>query len=68
MDAQGLVKIINDAKDAADKSCFGPMFQYPDKHDISKRQVNQLAFNVFVIVLTALLRDIIKRGEKIDTK
>lgn len=51
-----LTRIINLAKDAADKSCFGPLFQYPDQTDITKRQVNQLAYGVFCYVLVGLLK------------
>ena len=56
-----LVRIINLAKDASDKCCFGPLFMYPDQQDITKRNVNQLAFGIFTIVLTALLRDMNKK-------
>jgi hypothetical protein len=54
--AAEISKLINDVKDGVDKSCFGPMFQYPDMKDISKRQVNQLALGVFTVVLTQVLR------------
>ncbi len=57
VDSKHLAKTINDLKDAVDKSSFGPMFQYPDKNNLNQRQINQLAFGVFTIVLTAIMRD-----------
>lgn len=56
-DPKEVAKIVNAAKDAVDKSCFGPMFQYPDNSDITQRQVNQLAFSVFTFVLAAMLKE-----------
>jgi len=56
MDSKELAKEINELKDAVDKSAFGPMFQYPDEKDLSQRQINQVAFGVFTIILTAKLR------------
>ena len=57
---QEIAAVINACKDGVDKSCFGPMFQYPDQSDISKRNVNQLAFGVFSIILTAQLKKLFK--------
>ncbi len=56
-----IAKLVNACKDGIDKSCFGPMFQYPSKEDISQRQVNQLAFGVFTIILTAELKKMFKQ-------
>lgn len=61
MDSLQLAKEINNIRDAVDKSCFGPMFQYPDSNDISKRNLNQLAYGVFVIMLQAMAKDILKK-------
>jgi hypothetical protein len=58
--SQDITKLIHAVKDGVDRSCFGPMFQYPDKTDISQRQINQLALGVFTVVLTQLLKGIIK--------
>ena len=55
MDAKQIAKIINDVKDGVDKSTFGPMFQYPDPHNFSKRDVNQLAMIVFNSVLPIVI-------------
>ena len=57
-----LTQMINLAKDAADKSCFGPMFQYPDMQDITKRNINQLAYGVFTLVLGGLLKTLSNAG------
>ena len=62
-DPKEIAKIINAARDALDKSCFGPLFQYPDHNDITKRQVNQLAFSVYTFVLSAMLNSELKRKE-----
>jgi hypothetical protein len=48
--------LVNDAYEGVDRSHFGPIFQYPDTMDVTQKQVNQLAFGVFTIVLTGLLR------------
>lgn len=57
MTANDLVKIINDTKDAVDRSAFGPMFHYTDELNPLNKQVNQLAFNVFLTSLAVLLRN-----------
>ena len=57
---EDLVQIVNIAKDAADRSAFGPLFLYPDERDVTNKQVNQLCYGVFTIVLTAMLRDLKK--------
>ena len=57
MTANDLVKIINDTKDAVDRSAFGPLFMYTDDLDPLKKQVNQIAFNVYLTSLAVLLRN-----------
>jgi uncharacterized protein YehS (DUF1456 family) len=57
-----LVKIINDTKDAVDRSAFGPMFVYPDETNFTSKQCNQLAFNVFLTSLAVVLRNEGDRG------
>ena len=52
-----LAKIINDTKDAVDRSAFGPMFHYPDELNPMNKQCNQLAFNVFLTSLAIILRN-----------
>jgi hypothetical protein len=51
-----LARLINLAIDAVDRSSLGPLFVYPDPGNIMNKQVNQLAFGVFTIVLQGLLR------------
>ena len=51
-----IARIINMAKQGVDQSVFGPLFVYPDKDNIMNKQVNQLAFGVFSIILQGLLR------------
>jgi len=58
LDQQTITKIINNCKDGVDKSCFGPLFQYPDRSDITKRQVNQLALGIYTVVLQQILKNI----------
>lgn len=48
--------LVNNVYEGVDRSHFGPIFQYPDVHDVTNKQVNQLAFGVFTIVLTGALR------------
>ncbi len=56
--AEQLMHIIDVSKDAVDGSTFGPLFIYPDDQDFTKKQINQVAFGVFTIVLAAALKDI----------
>lgn len=49
--------LINSAFEAVDQSKFGPMIQYPDECDVTKKNFNQLAFGVFTIVLTGILKN-----------
>lgn len=56
MTSDEIKKLVNDCYEGVDRSHFGPIFQYPDPHDVTNKQVNQLAFGVFTIVLTGALR------------
>ena len=49
-----LARIINDVKDAVDRSAFGPIFQYQD-NDIAKKQMNQIAWSVFTLTLPVVV-------------
>lgn len=51
-----IARIVNMAKQAVDQSCFGPLFVYPDPSNVVNKQVNQLAFGVFTIILQGLIR------------
>lgn len=66
LDQTQVCKIVNEVFEGVDKSIFGPMFIYTgDSNDISERltqrQLNQVAFGVYTIVLTAIMRNM---GEK----
>lgn len=63
-----ICEIINNCYDAVDVSRFGPMCQYPDICNISDKQYNQLAYSVFTITLTGILRNInTNKGDKNET-
>ena len=51
-----IARVINMAVDAVNRSTFGPLFVYPDPGNIINKQVNQLAFGVFTIVLQGLMK------------
>lgn len=55
MKSEEVARIIDFAADAVDKSKFGPIFTYPDQNDFTRKQVNQLAFGIYMNVLTATL-------------
>jgi len=48
--------LVNDAYEGVDRSHFGPIFQYPDPNNVLNKQINQVAFGVFTIVLTWMLK------------
>lgn len=58
MAPEEITRLINLAKDAVDRSCFGPLFIYPNEQDITHKQVNALAFQVYNTVLNNLLRGV----------
>lgn len=64
MDAKQIAKLINEVKDGVDKSTFGPMFQYPDMKDITKRNVNQLAMMVFNSLLSVAFAEELAKERK----
>lgn len=51
-----LTDLINDIKTAVDNSAFGPLFMTPDANNIMDKQVNQLAWNLFLHVISAELK------------
>jgi len=51
-----IARLINLAIDGVDRSALGPLFVYPDPGNILNKQVNQLAFGVFTIVLQGLMK------------
>lgn len=53
--ADEVANILDTAKCAIDKSSFGPMYMYPgNTTDISKKQVNQLAFALLPQVIKSI--------------
>jgi hypothetical protein len=57
MSSDEMKQLIDSCKEAVDRSAFGPLFQIDDT-DFTKRQVNQLAFGVFTILLTGMIKNI----------
>ena len=51
-----ITELVNAAYDGVDQSKFGPICQYPDPGDVMNKQINQVAFGVFTIVLTGMLK------------
>jgi len=56
INANDLADIIDAVKVAVDSSSFGPLFMTPDTDNIMNKQINNIAFQIFVIVLTQTLR------------
>lgn len=56
--SEKITNILDTAKVAVDESAFGPMFHYPDERNVLDKQVNQLAWNVYLHVITAMLKDL----------
>ena len=53
---QMLKDLINDVKVAVDQSSFGPMFMYEDELDFTKKQVNQLAWTLYLHLISPLMK------------
>lgn len=51
-----LTDIINDTKTAVDNSAFGPLFMYPDETDFLNKQVNQLAWSLFLHLISPIMK------------
>ena len=49
-----LTNIINDVKEAVDKSAFGPMFHHTDVMD---KQVNQLAWALYLHIISPVMKE-----------
>lgn len=64
--ADQITNILDTAKIAVDQSAFGPMFQYPDERNVTEKQVNQLAWNVYLHVITAMLKDLNQEKKEND--
>lgn len=52
-----LTDLINDTKTAVDNSAFGPLFLYPNELDFTNKQVNQLAWTLFLNLLAPLMKE-----------
>lgn len=61
LDAVELARIINVAYDAVDKSALGPIFVYPDPGNVMNKQMNNVAWTTFTIVLNGMM---VKMQEK----
>lgn len=59
-----LTKIINDTKDAVDKSAFGPIFIYPDETNFMDKQVNQLAWTLYLHLISPIMQEYVKKGKE----
>lgn len=57
MKVDEIVNIINTSKDAVDRCAFGPLFAHPDQSDIMNKQVNQIAFGIFMAVLNMRMNE-----------
>ena len=51
-----ITELVNAAYKGVDDSQFGPIVQFPDPNDVLNKQINQVAFGVFTIVLTGMLK------------
>ncbi len=52
--------IINDTKTAVDNSAFGPMFIYPDATNPLDKQVNQLAWTLYLHLITPIMQEYVQ--------
>jgi len=52
-----ITDLINDIKLAVDRSAFGPIFMYPDETDFTNKQVNQLAWTLFLHLITPIMKE-----------
>lgn len=59
--AEDIANILDVAKVAVDRSSFGPLYVYPDPGDIKKKQIDQLALNLYMAVAAALLSNHVRR-------
>ena len=51
-----LKDLINDIKKAVDESAFGPMFVYPDETNPLDKQANQMAWQLYLHLITPLMK------------
>lgn len=58
MKIEEITFVINDCFEAVDRSKVGPLFMYQDPTNPMDKQVNQVAFNVFLQVISARIRDV----------
>ena len=67
MEQPAITRIINLAKDSVDKSCLGPFFVYPDKSNITKREINQLCWMAFASIMPVMVAEELAR-ERINAE
>lgn len=61
IDINDLTEIMNDVKTAVDNSAFGPLFMFPNETDFTQKQVNQLAWTLYLHLITPLMQEYTKR-------
>ena len=52
-----LTDILNDVKTAVDNSAFGPLFMYPDPNDFLNKEVNNLAWSLYLHLITPIMKN-----------
>ena len=52
-----LTNLINDTKQAVDNSAFGPLFMHTNELNPLEKQVNQLAWALFLHLITPLMKE-----------
>ena len=56
-----LTNLINDVKTAVDNSAFGPLFMYPDQMNPLDKQVNNLAWTLYLHLISPLMKEYTER-------
>ena len=51
-----LKELIDDVKVAVDRSNFGPMFMHDNELDFTQKQVNQLAWTLYLHLISPLMK------------
>ena len=62
-----IARLINTAIDSIDKSSFGPFFKSnPD--NVGQKQIDQIAYGVFSLVLASLLNKLDFKNDSLNSK
>ena len=51
-----LKELIDDVKESVDRSNFGPMFMNDNELDFTQKQVNQLAWTLYLHLISPLMK------------